>query len=268
MLTIVPDMRRVTPSSILLTGLVLTTVAACGSESPSGTSAPTASGSGTVTVFAASSLTAAYSEIGEAFEGQHPGTRVELSFDASSTLVGQIQAGAPVDVFASADQANTQKLVDAGATAAAPMVFATNSLQIIVEKGNPKHITGVADLGRPDLLYVTCAPEVPIGRYAADVLSKADVTATPVSLEQNVKGIVTKVAAGEADAGIVYRTDVLAAQEHGDGVDIPPDLNVVAEYPLVVTKDAPNPVLANDFVDFVLGEQAQQILDTYGFGAP
>ena len=132
-------------------------------------------------------------------------------------------------------------------------MFATNSLQIIVEPGNPKGITGVADLANPDILYVTCAPEVPIGKYGAQVLTNAGVSATPVSFEENVKGIVTKVTLGEADAGIVYITDVTAAGDQAEGVDIPADINVLATYPVVVTKEAPNPTGGQAFVDFVLG---------------
>ena len=128
-------------------------------------------------------------------------------------------------------------------------------------------ITGVADLARPDLIYVTCAPEVPIGKYAAQVLTNAGVTVTPASLEENVKGIVTKVTAGEADAGIVYATDVDAAGDKAAGVEIPADINVIAEYPLVVTKAASNAAGAESFVDFVAGEQGQMILASYGFPA-
>jgi molybdate transport system substrate-binding protein len=123
-------------------------------------------------------------------------------------------------------------------------------------------------LANPDLIYVTCAPDVPIGKYGADVLEQAGVVVTPASLEENVKGIVTKVTLGEADAGIVYSTDVIAAGADAEGVDIPDDLNVVATYPVVVTKEASNPEGAQAFIDFVLGGQGQMILSTYGFGAP
>lgn len=224
--------------------------------------------SGNVTVFAAASLSAAYTEIGDAFMTEHPDATVVLNFASSSDLVTQINEGAPADVYASADQANMAKLVDAGGSAGDARVFATNSLQIIVEPGNPKGITGVADLAEPDVIYVTCAPEVPIGRYAASVLENAGVTVTPASLEENVKGIVTKVTLGEADAGIVYSTDVIAAGDQAGGVDIPDDINVVATYPLVVTAESPNPDGGQAFVDFVLSEAGQKILAGYGFAAP
>ena len=235
--------------------------ASCGSDDKASDSMP-------VTVFAAASLTAAYTEIGDAFMTEHPDSKVTFNFAASSDLVVQINEGAPADVFASADQANMSKLTDAGGAAGAPHVFASNSLQIIVEPGNPKGITSVADLAKSDVLYVTCAPEVPIGKYAAQVLTSAGVTATPASLEENVKGIVTKVTLGEADAGIVYKTDVIAAGDKAQGVDIPADINVAATYPVVATKHAPNATGARAFVDFVVGEQGQKILASYGFAAP
>jgi molybdate transport system substrate-binding protein len=238
---------------------------------PTTTQAPTTTTtpvSGDITVLAAASLTAAYTEIGDAFKTEHPDANVVFSFDASSALVTQINEGAPADVFASADEANMKKLTDAGGNAGEPQIFATNSLQIIVGAGNPKGITGVADLAKPDLLYVTCAPEVPIGKYAAQVLTAANVNVTPVSFEQNVKGIVTKVTAGEADAGIVYKTDVIAAGSAAEGVDIPAGINVTATYPIVAAKKAPNPAGAQAFVHFVLSDQGRQILASYGFAAP
>ncbi|MEO6492580.1 MAG: molybdate ABC transporter substrate-binding protein [Ilumatobacteraceae bacterium] len=232
------------------------------------TEAPAPVVKGDVTVFAAASLTSAYTEIGDAFMTEYPDAKVTFNFASSSDLVTQIKEGAPADVYASADQANMTKLTDASGNAGEPQVFATNSLQIIVEPGNPKGITGVADLAKPDILYVTCAPEVPIGKYGAKVLETAGVVATPVSLEENVKGIVTKVTLGEADAGIVYTTDVIAAGDAAEGIDIPSDINVTATYPLVVTAEAPNPTGGQAFVDFVLSEQGQKILASFGFAAP
>jgi molybdate transport system substrate-binding protein len=263
-LTNLVGMRR-TPRLLIALAVFGLVGASCGSDSSNSGVTPV---SGDITVLAAASLTAAYTEIGDAFKTEHPDANVVLSFDASSALVTQITEGAPADVFASADEANMTKLTDAGGNATQPQIFATNSLQIIVGTGNPKGITGVADLAKPDLLYVTCAPEVPIGKYAAQVLTAANVTVTPVSFEQNVKGIVTKVTAGEADAGIVYKTDVIAAGSAAEGVDIPADINVTVKYPVVATKNAPNPAGAQAFVDFVLSDQGQKILLSYGFTAP
>ncbi|MGE0138955.1 MAG: molybdate ABC transporter substrate-binding protein [Ilumatobacteraceae bacterium] len=250
-------------ATLVIAGLFIATSCGDDADSASGTGA-----SGHITVFAAASLTTAYTEIGDAFAVDHPGAEITFNFASSFDLVTQINQGAPADVYASADQANMAKLTEAGGNGAEPQVFATNALQIIVQPGNPKGITGVADLADPDVIYVTCAPEVPIGTYGAQVLEQAGITAEPASFEENVKGIVTKVTLGEADAGIVYRTDVTAAGADAQGVDIPDDLDVVATYPIVVTREAPNASGGQAFVDFVLSERGQKILATYGFGAP
>lgn len=243
--------------------------ASCGSDDTGTTVTNEATGhvSGDITVFAAASLTAAYTEIGEAFMTKHTDAQVTFSFAASTDLVTQINEGAPADVFASADEPNMKKLTDAGGSEGDPQIFATSSLQIIVGPGNPKRISTVTDLGRSDLIYVTCAPEVPIGKYAMQVLTAAGVSTRPASLEANVKGIVTKVTTGEADAGIVYQTDVIAAGPAAEGVVIPADINVIARYPIVVTKAAPNPATGRAFVAFVLSDKGQQILAGYGFTA-
>lgn len=247
-------------------------VTACGGDdvSSSSTSAPVASAgeakaTGAVTVFAAASLTDAFNEMGEAFKAANPEASVTFNFAASSALVTQINEGAPVDVYASADEANMKKLTDAGNNGAAPVIFARNKLQIIVAKGNPKGIESVKDLIDPGLLVVNAAPEVPIGAYAQQVFDKAGITVTPVSLEANVKAVVTKVTAGEADAGIVYTTDVTAAGDRAEGVDIPDELNVIATYPIARTKEAPNAAAAEAFIEFVTGDEGQAILAEYGF---
>jgi molybdate transport system substrate-binding protein len=222
---------------------------------------------GEITVFAAASLTDVFSELGDAFTAVNPDTEVTLNFASSSDLVAQIGEGAPVDVFASADQPNMAKLTGTGTTGA-PEVFATNRLEIIVEPGNPLEIAGVADLADPDLIFVTAAPEVPIGKYAAEVLASAGVEVTPKSLEENVKAIVTKVVLGEADAGIVYATDVRAAGSDAEGVEIPSGLNVIATYPIAVPSGSANPEPAAAFIAFVLSPEGQAILASFGFGSP
>jgi molybdate transport system substrate-binding protein len=223
---------------------------------------------GDITVFAAASLTAAFTEIGEAFMVEHPDANVVLNFAASSELVTQIGEGAPADVFASADLGNMTKLTDAGLNATGPVVFATNIAEIIVAPGNPEEITGVADLANPELIVVQCAPEVPCGKYAAQIHENAGVAVTPKSLEENVKAVVTKVTLGEADAGIVYATDVTAAGADAEGVEIPRDVNVVAEYPIATVAESANADGAQAFIDFVLSDQGQKILASYGFLAP
>jgi molybdate transport system substrate-binding protein len=224
---------------------------------------------GDVTVFAAASLTDAFTEIGDAFMVENPDAGVTFNFAASSELVTQItEGGAPADVFASADQNNMTKLTDAGANGSDPGIFATNLLEIIVAPGNPEGITGVESLADDDLITVVCAPEVPCGTYAQQIFDTAGVTVNPDSLEENVRAVVTKVTAGEADAGIVYRTDVTAAGDQADGVEIPADINVIAQYPIATTAEAPNPEGAQAFLDFVLSEQGQTILASYGFLPP
>ncbi|MCC6435610.1 MAG: molybdate ABC transporter substrate-binding protein [Acidimicrobiales bacterium] len=232
-------------------------IAACGGDD--------SSSSGAITVFAAASLTDSFNELGAAFEDAHPDVTVTFNFGASSALVTQIGEGAPADVFASADEANMTKLTDAGGNGADPVVFAHNELQIIVAEGNPENIRSVKDLADPNLLVVNAAPQVPIGAYAQQVFDKAGIAVTPVSLEENVKAVVTKVVSGEADAGIVYATDVEAAAPTADGVEIPDELNVIATYPITVVKDSADAATAAAFVDFVTGADGQAILARYGF---
>lgn len=237
-----------------IVGLGLIALAGCGGADPD---------VDTLRVFAASSLTAPFTELEAAFEAANPGVDVVLSFAASSELARQIVEGAPADVFASADTENMNEVADAIVDEVT--TFATNRLQIITERGNPLGITSLADLADPTVLFVTCAPEVPIGAYTADALAKAGVTVSPVSFEENVKGIVTKVTTGEADAGIVYATDVMAAGESASGVDIADDFNVVASYPIarVSSNDT-----ARRFVEFVTSTTGRAILEDFGFGVP
>mgnify|MGYP001825312684 FL=1 len=221
-----------------------------------------------VTVFAAASLSAAFTEIGDVFMAANPGAEVRFNFAGSSDLAAQIGEGAPADVYASADVANMDKLVAAGAAATEPVVFATNAAAIIVESGNPEGITDVGDLADDDLVVVQCALEVPCGAYAAEILANAGVDVTPKSYEANVNAVVTKITVGEADAGIVYRTDVLAADDAADGVVLPDDINVVADYPIVVTETSADPDGAGAFVETVLGAAGRDILERHGFGTP
>jgi molybdate transport system substrate-binding protein len=249
------------------------TTAAPATEAPATTAAaaPTTtepSVSGDITVFAAASLTDAFTAVGETFTEANPDAKATFSFDASSALVTQITEGAPADLFASADTANMDKLTTAGLNGTEPVIFATNLLTIIVPPGNPKGITGVADLAKPDLKVVLCAAEVPCGKYAQQILTTAGVAVTPVSLEQNVKGVVTKVTADEADAGIVYVTDVIAEGDAAAGVEIPADINVVAEYPIASVKASTNSEVDQAFIDFLTGPDGQAIMAKYGFGSP
>lgn len=281
---------RSRPDGFLLASLAVLglATAACGSDDgdadepaatdqPASTDAPGATGtpdpaaaeaSGEVVVFAAASLTEAFTEVGDAFTAANPDASVTFNFAASSELVAQIIEGAPADVYASADLNNMAKLTDAAANAEEPVVFANNLPEIIVAPGNPLGITGVEDLANDDLILVTCAPEVPCGTYATQIFDNAGIIANPDSFEENVKAVVTKVRLGEADAGIAYATDVTAAGDDADGVDIPAELNVVAEYPIAVTTEGPNPDGGQAFIDFVVSHAGQAILATSGFSSP
>ncbi len=262
-------MRRRFRGIVLLFAVIGVVAAACGDDGDGGSAATTeAAASGEITVFAAASLTDAFTEIGAAFSAANPDASATFNFAASSALVQQIIEGAPADVFASADQNNMTKLTDAGANAAAPEVFATNQLEIVVAPGNPKGIATLEELANPDVTLVLCAEEVPCGRFAKEILDNAGVAATPRSLEENVRAVLNKVELGEADAGIVYVTDVLVAGDAVEGVRIPAEQNVLAEYPIVATNEAGNPETAAAFVEFVKGPEGQAILETYGFGQP
>ena len=224
--------------------------------------------SGEVVVFAAASLTDAFTELGDVFEDAHPDVSVTFNFAGSSELAAQIVEGAPADVFAAADSDNMAKITDAGSSGGDPVTFASNRAQLVVATENPLGITGVGDLANDDLVLVVCAPQVPCGGYATQIFEHAGLVPTADSYEENVRAVLGKVVLGEADVGIVYATDVTAAGDDVDGVDIPADVNVVAEYPIAVTAEASNPVAAQAFVDFVVGGAGQAILESFGFGSP
>ena len=248
------------PAIIIAVALLL---GAC--ASPSATGTPQVKD---VNVFAGASLTDGFSKAGDEFAKSNARVRFTFNFGSSSTLATQITNGAPADVFASADAANMQKIVDAKLTDGSPAGFATNRLEIAVGAGNPKKITGLADLARPDVVVVLAAPTVPAGKYALEALAKAGVTAKPVSQEVDVRAVLNKVSLGEADAGIVYVTDVKSAGNRVTGVDIPEQHQVVARYPIAVVKDSKNAELAHRFVDYVLSPAGQNVLAEFGFSKP
>ncbi len=225
--------------------------------------------SGSLRVLAAASLTEVFTELGRRFEAAYPQVNVTFNFAASSALAEQINAGAPIDVFVAADEASMSKVTDEG-NAGDPKLIARNRLAILVEKGNPKAIAGLADLGGPGVVLVLCAPQVPCGRLAAAALAKAGVNLRPASLEDNVKAVVAKVVLGEADAGIVYMTDIKAAADTAQGIEITiagdPDLEAV--YPMAVTKGASNRRAADAWFTFVLSREGQETLQRYGFLSP
>ena len=221
--------------------------------------------SGTVTVFAAASLTDVFTELGDQFEQAHPGVTVEFNFAGSSTLAEQINQGAPADVFASASPTQTQAVVDAGGAAGDPEVFVSNTLQIVVPAGNPAGVVGLADFTSPDLTIALCAEEVPCGAAAVTVFEVAGLTPMPDTLEQDVRAVLTKVELGEVDAALVYRTDVLAGGDEVKGIDFPESAEAVNDYPIVALAQAPNPAAATVFIEFVQSEEGQAALAAAGF---
>jgi molybdate transport system substrate-binding protein len=243
---------------------------ACGATASGGPASSGSSGeaSGQVTVFAASSLSAAFDDLGGAFHTRYPNASAQFSFAGSQVLAAQITQVAPADVFASADKTNMDKVVAAGYSDGQPKGFASNKLAIVVPAGNPRAISSLADLARPGLVVVLCTPAAPCGAYAQQALTRAGVQVNPRSQEQDVKGVVTKVSLKEADAGIAYVSDVMAGGPSVTGVDIPDTQNVVAHYPIVRVKSGLNRAAPQAFIDFVLSPEGQAILARHGFGAP
>jgi len=221
--------------------------------------------SGEITVFAAASLTESFDAMAKQFQKKYPDVSVRFNYDASSNLATQINQGAPADVFASADADNLQKAIDAGTVTPPPVVFAKNRLEIAVEKGNPKKIKGLADLQESGLVVVLCADQVPCGKYAAESLAKAGVSISPASKEENAKATLSKVSIGEADASIVYVTDVKASKGTTSGVKIADKVNVIAKYPMGVVKDSQNATAAKAWVQFVTSKAGQKTLTRFGF---
>ena len=266
-------MRR-TALLVLSAGLVVSGLAGCSSSGSAGTSAPPAAGTtsapavtGALTVFAASSLTEAFTTIGKQFEAANPGVKVTFSYAASSALATQITSGAPADVFASASAKNMTQVVTAG-DAASPSTFAKNVMEIAVPPTNPADVTGVADLGKSTVKTALCQPQVPCGTTAAQVFTKAKVTVKPVTLEPDVKSVLSKVELGEVDAGMVYVTDVLAAGSKVKGVQIPADVNASTSYPIAAISKSSNTAAAQAFVAYVLSPAGQAVLAAAGFEAP
>lgn len=232
------------------------------SAAGAGSGAPT----GTITVFAAASLKATFTELAHTFEAGNPGTTVTLSFAGSSDLASQINQGAPADVFASADTANMKKLQDAGLVDGTPRNFATNTLAIAVPPGNPAGISALKDLARPGVKLVVCAKQVPCGAAAAKVAGTAGISLAPVSEENAVTDVLGKVASGEADAGLVYGTDVRAAGAKVAGIEFPESQGAVNTYPIAGVASGRNTAAAQAFIALVTGAEGQKVLAGAGFG--
>lgn len=231
-------------------------------------SSPATMLTGTVVIDAAASLKKTFTTLGAEFEKQNPGVKVSLSFDGSAVLATQLIAGAPVDVFASADNKNMAKVTAAKLITGTPTEFATNTLQIAVAPGNPKKITRLEDLTASGLNVDLCAVAQPCGAAAEMALKAAGVSVTPISREQNVTAVLTKVESGDADAGLVYKTDVLGAAGKVTGVDFAEASKAVNHYPIAVLDAAPNAAAAKAFVALVTGAAGQKVLAAAGFDPP
>lgn len=249
-------------AAILLAAALAAGTAGCGATGGSG------SGARVLTVFAAASLKAPFTALAQSFEASHPGTKVTLSFAGSSDLATQLSQGAPADVFASADPANMAKVTGAGLADGSPRNFASNTLTIAVPPANPAGITSFADLARPGTRVVVCAPQVPCGAAAVAVEGKTGVRLAPVSEESAVTDVLGKVASGEADAGLVYVTDVLGAAGKVKGVPFPEAASAVNTYPIAALRGGREKNLAQAFLDEVTGAEGQKVLADAGFGRP
>jgi molybdate transport system substrate-binding protein len=245
-------------------------VAGCGSpdEASSPTSTSGAAEGGKLIVYAAASLKKTFTEIGEQFKTDNPGSDVEFSFAGSSDLVTQLTQGAPADVFASADSKNMDKAAKADLLEGEPVNFASNTLTIVTAPGNPKKIASFKDLAQPGLFVVVCAPQVPCGSATEKVEKATGVQLNPVSEESQVTDVLGKVTSGEADAGLVYVTDAQGAGDKVAAVNFPESADAVNTYPVAVLKQSKQQELAGKFVDLATGEAGQKILGAAGFAKP
>lgn len=241
---------------------LLTTLGAC-----SGTTPFASSSGGEAVVFAAASLTEAFADLSRAFEDRHAGSSVLLSLAGSQQLARQILDGAPADLFASADRRQVDLVLEAGRVEGEPTIFARNRLVIVVERGNPLGIRELSDLARPGSVVVMAAEQVPAGRYARQALARARVVLEPRSVEADVRAVLAKVALGEADAGIVYASDVVGAGDRVEAVAIPAEHSPVAEY-WIARLDGPGPQAARDFLALALSPDGREILARHGFLSP
>lgn len=248
-------------AALLAAAVLAVGTAACGSGGSAGEGK-------TLTVFAAASLKAPFTALAQSFEASHPGTRVSLSFAGSSDLANQVAQGAPADVFASADPANMAKVTGSGLADGSPRNFASNTLTIAVPPANPAGIGSFADLAKPGVRVVVCARQVPCGAAAAALQSRNGVVLAPVSEESAVTDVLGKVASGEADAGLVYVTDVKGAAGKVKGVPFPEAASAVNTYPIAALRGGREKNLAQAFLDEVTGAEGQKVLADAGFGRP
>jgi molybdate transport system substrate-binding protein len=239
-----------------------------GSSGTSDSSAKSKKLSGTVTVFAAASLKESFNALGKEFEKAHPGTKVVFSFGGSDTLAASITGGAPADVFAAASPKTMAIVTDKKDAAATPVTFVRNQLEIATLPGNPDKVASLKDLTKSGLKVVLCDKTVPCGAAAQKALGASGLKLTPVSYEQDVKSALTKVRLKEADAAVVYKTDVKAAGDEVAGVEFPESAKAINDYPIALLKDAPNAEAAKAFIELVKSAGGQKVLTAAGFLKP
>ncbi|MDQ6754972.1 MAG: molybdate ABC transporter substrate-binding protein [Actinomycetota bacterium] len=266
------SVTRRNTGALIIAGALAVGMAGCASGIPGTSGTARNSGTtgltGTVTVFAAASLKATFTKLATEFESENPGTKVALSFAGSSDLVTQITQGAPADVFASADTTNMAKLAAASLVAGKPSDFATNVLEIAVPPSNPAGIGSFPDLARPGTKVVVCAPQVPCGAAAQTVEKLSAVTLQPVSEENSVTDVLGKVESGEADAGLVYVTDVRGAGDKVKGIPFAESARAVNTYPIAAVGTGKNKDEAAAFIALVTGSEGRKVLTDAGFGTP
>ena len=258
------------PSAVLVTTVVVALgLSACSSSKKASAAAPASAAlSGTVVVFAASSLKATFTTLATNFEHAHAGVKIVPSYGGSDTLAAQITQGAPVDVFAAASTTTMGTVTTAGDGVGTPQVFAKNELEIAVSPSNPDHIASLADVTKSGVKLALCAAMVPCGTAATKAFTAAKLTPHPVTLEQDVASVLTKIELGEVDAGIVYQTDVKSAGSKVLGVNFAEAASAINTYPIVAVKTGKNPTAAQAFVNYVVSAAGQQILQAAGFQQP
>jgi molybdate transport system substrate-binding protein len=260
--------------AILAAGLAVLAAAGCssgtsGSSSTTspGTSASAPASASSITVFAAASLMGTFTQLGKQFDDAHPGDAVKFSFGPSSGLATQITSGAPADVFASAAPANMKTVVTAG-DASNPENFAKNEMEVAVPPSNPAKVGSVHDLAKSSVKVALCQPQVPCGVVASEVFKNTGITVKPVTLQPDVKSVLTQVELGNVDAGMVYVTDVMAAGSKVKGFKIPASENASTLYPIAAISNSKNKSEAQAFVSYVLSPAGQKVLGAAGFEKP
>lgn len=246
--------------SAVAAALSLLVAAGCSDDDPAASG-----GSDTLTILAASSLTDVFDDLADVYEQEHEGVEVRLTYDSSSTLAEQVIQGAPADILATADEGTMQGVVDEGLTASDPVVFARNILILVTPADNPADIASIEGLNNPDVDWAVCVPDAPCGIASEEVLGIVNVTSEPVTEEANVRDTLTKVTAGEVDAGLVYVSDAQAAGDDVQSIEVPEASQAINADVIAPLDGAADAELSQDWIDLVTSDEGQQALEGYGF---